>query len=161
MTGALRNYLLSMVAAALLAGILLSLTPEGSVRRTLRFICGLMLLLTVLGPVVKLDVTKLAENLSELRLRAAGQADAAESGNMELMAALIKEQAEAYIWDKAASLGMTPARVEVEMGTEEGYPCPRSVLITAVCTAAQRRRLTEQIEQELAVPSSKQEWSRG
>lgn len=161
MTGALRSYLLSMVAVALLSGILLSLTPDGPVRRTLRFICGLVLLLAALGPVAKLDLEWLAGNLSALRLRAEERIAGAEDGSMELMAALIKEQTEAYIWDKAASLGMTPVRVEVEIGMEGDYPCPRSVAITAGCTAAQRRRLTELIERELAVPSSEQEWTKG
>ena len=161
MTGVLRNYLLSIVAVALLSGILLSLTPTGPVRRTLRFICGLVLLLAALGPVAKLDMERLAGSLSELRLRAEERVEEAEDGSMELMTALIKEKTEAYIWDKAASLGMTPVRVEAEIGTEGGYPCPRSVAITASCTAAQRRRLTELIERELAVPSSEQEWSKG
>ncbi len=161
MTVALRSYLLSIVAVALLSGILLSLTPTGPVRRTLRFICGLLLLLAALGPVARLDVERLAEDLSELRLQAGERANEMEDGSIELMEALIKEQTEAYIWDKAALLGVTLMRVEVETGTEEGYPCPRAVSITANCTAEQRRKLTELIERELAVPSSEQEWLKG
>lgn len=161
MTGALRNYLLSIVAAALLSGILLSLTPTGSVRRTLRFICGLVLVLAALGPAADLDVEHLSGSLTEIRMQAGKQAETAEDGSMELLAALIKERTEAYIWDKAASLGMTLGQVEVETGAEGGYPAPCAVAITAGCTALQRRRLTELIERELAIPSSEQEWSEG
>ena len=105
MTGALRNYLLSIVAVALLSGILLSLTPTGPVRRTLRFICGLVLLLAALGPVAKLDMERLAGSLSELRLRAEERVEEAEDGSMELMTALIKEKTEAYIWTKRRRSG--------------------------------------------------------
>lgn len=69
MTGALRNYLLSIVAAALLSGILLSLTPTGSVRRTLRFICGLVLVLAALGPAADLNVEHLSGSLTEIRMQ--------------------------------------------------------------------------------------------
>lgn len=161
MTEALRGYLMSLIAVALLSGLLLSLAPGGPARRTLRFVCGLILLLAALGPVAKLDVERLAGNLSELRLRTEERVEETEDGSIDLMSALIKEQTEAYIWDKAASLGIIPVRIEVEIGTEEGYPCPRAVSITAGCTAEQRRKLTELIERELAVPSSEQEWSKG
>lgn len=161
MTESLRGYLLSVVAAALFSGILLSLTPTGPVRRTLRFICGLLLVLAALGPVARLDVERLAGNLSELRVQAGERAAEVKDNSMELMAALIKERTETYIWDKAASLGITLSRVEAEVDTGEGYPCPRAVRITAGCTMEQRRCLTEWIERELAVPSSEQEWSKG
>lgn len=160
MTGTLRGYLLSVVAVALFSGILLSLTPTGSVRRTLGFICGLLLTLAALGPAAKLDVERLVENFSELRTQAGERTAAAENGSVELMAALIKERTEAYIWDKAASLGISPSRIEAEVDAGGDYPRPRAVRIIASCTAEQRRRLTEWIERELAVPSSEQEWSK-
>lgn len=161
MTEGLRAWLLALVAVSLLSGVLLSLTPEGAARRTLRFVCGLLLILTALGPVAKLDVDRLAGDLSRLRLQSDKTARAVEDGSVELMAALIKEQAEAYIWDKAAALGFTPARVEAGIETAGDYPRPRAVRIAANCTAAQRQRLTAWIERELAIPSSEQEWSGG
>ncbi len=158
MTGAIRNYLLSVVAASMLSGILLSVTPNGAVRRTLSFLCGLVILLAALGPIARLDVEKLSQSMAGLRLETKRTAREAQSGNRELMEAIIKEQSEAYIWDKAAALGVSPSRVTVEVRTEGDWPVPCAAAIDASCTAAQRRRLSALIEQDLAIAPEEQEW---
>ncbi len=159
MSGALREYLLAVVAASLLAAVLLTLTPRGAAQRTLRFLCGLLLLLVALGPLARLDLERLAASLSQARFEAERTARQIESGSEELIAAIIKEQTEAYIWDKAEALGASPRRVTAEMRTVEGeqpYPC--GVTIAARCTDGQRRRLAAWIERELAIAPEKQEW---
>lgn len=158
MSGAIRDYLLSVVAASLLSGILLSVTPNGAVRRTLSFLCGLVILLAALGPMARLDAERLSQSIAGLRLETKRAAREAESGSQELMAAIIKERSEAYIWDKAAALGISLSRVAVEVRTEGDWPVPRAVRVGARCTAAQRQRLSALIEQDLAIPPEKQEW---
>ena len=49
MTEAVREYLLSVVAVALLSGVVLALTPKGAVHRTLTFLSGLAMILTAWG----------------------------------------------------------------------------------------------------------------
>ncbi len=158
MTEALRNYLLAVVAAALLSSILLSLVPKGGVRRTLSFLCGLILLLTVLGPLADLDGAALAEQLARMRLETERSARAVEDGSRELEAALIKEQAEAYIWDKAAELGISLERVSVGVDVTGEVPALRAVEVTAACTPAQRQRIQAVIERDLGIARERQEW---
>jgi len=155
---ALREYLLSVVAASLLAAVLLSLTPRGAAQRTLRFLCGLLLLLTALGPLARLDLERLAASLSHARIEAEQTAREVETGSAELIAAIIKEQTEAYIWDKAEAIGALPRRVTAEIQTGEAGPYPCGVTIAARCTNGQKRRLAAWIERELAIAPERQEW---
>lgn len=158
MSAALREYLLSVVAASLLSAVLLSLTPRGAAQRTLRFLCGLLLLLTALGPLARLDWERLASSFSSARFEAERTAREVETGSEELIAAIIKERTEAYIWDKAEAAGASPRRVTAEVRTGEGGPYPCGVTIAARCTEGQKRRLAAWIERELAIAPEKQEW---
>ncbi len=156
MTEALRAYLLSIVAAALLTSILLALTPKGPVHRALSFLSGIVLILTALGPAARLDLDAIAESLSGLRI---GSMQAfPENDEQDLLAAIIKEDAESYIWDKAAAVGFTPSEVAVEVRSGETYPYPYAAEVHGSYTEAQRRRVSALLEAELAIPAERQTW---
>lgn len=158
MTAAVREYLLSVVAVALLSGVVLALTPKGAVHRTLTFLSGLAMILTALGPVAKLDFDALAQSMSRTRIEAAEAAEGITVDNTELIAELIKEESEAYIWDKAAALGMVPTEVMVEVRTDGTYPYPYRAVLTVSCTIEQRQSMQKLLEEELAIPAERQEW---
>lgn len=159
MTESVRGYLLSVVAVALLSGIVLALAPKGAVHRTLTFLCGLSIILASLGPLAGLDFDTMAQALARTRVEAEAAAEGVTVDNEELIADIIKEETEAYIWDKAAGLGLTLSRVEVEVETGDAYPYPYGVTIAGSCTEAQKAAMTRLLEQELAIPSARQEWS--
>lgn len=64
----MKGYLFSLTAAALLSALVLALVPEGSVRRTVQLGCGLLLALTALSPLLKLDYDAIAKQIAEIRL---------------------------------------------------------------------------------------------
>ena len=158
MTEAVREYLLSVVAVALLSGVVLALTPKGAVHRTLTFLSGLAMILTALGPVAKLDFDTLAQSMARTRIQAEEAAEGVTVDNTELIAEIIKEEAETYIWDKAAALGITVTEVSVEVCTDSTYPYPYRAVIEAEGTEEQRKRLQQALEEELAIPAERQEW---
>ena len=61
MTGALGTYLLSVAAVGLLVSLILSLLPEGPLRRSGTFVGSLLLILAVLSPLVQLDADTIAQ----------------------------------------------------------------------------------------------------
>ena len=99
---ALRQYVISVVAAAMLCGIVVRLFPNGSGKQVGKLICGLFLAYTVLSPISRVDFS----NLPDFSLGYMGDAeDAAAMGEnlaRDSMADIIKEETEAYILDKAA-----------------------------------------------------------
>ena len=154
---AVRGYLMSVIAVSLLTGTLLALTPKGSSRRTLTFLCGLAVILTAIGPAARIRVEDLASALARAGLEASESAAPGISADQDLTAALIKEKAEAYILGEAAALGFSPsAEVTVETGGD--FPYPSAVTISGACSAAQRAELQHIIEAELAIPPERQEW---
>ena len=94
----MRGYLFSLTAAALLSALVLALIPEGSVRRTVRLGCGLLLALTALSPLLKLDYDAIAKQIAGIRLDTETARTGVEVQNRELQARIISEQAAAYIY---------------------------------------------------------------
>jgi len=158
MTEALQNYLLSVTAVSLLASSLLALVPKGGVRRVLSLLCGLAVILTVIGPLARLDAARMARAISQASMASDEAASGVEVKSRELVSAIIKEKTEAYILDKAGEMGFTP-RVEAEMDDGGDYPCPCGVRISGSWDAAQREKLSSLIEADLAIPENRQVWS--
>ena len=158
MTAAIREYLLSIVAVSLLSAILLALVPKGTVHRTLTFLCGLAVILATLGPIVRIDFDQIAQAMTRARVQAEEAAGGTALDSQELIAALIKEKAEAYIWDKAVSCGITPSEITVEVNTDGDYPYPYRAAVTGRFTSEQQAAVTRDLEENLAIPSQRQEW---
>ena len=157
MTGALGTYLLSVAAVGLLVSLILSLLPEGPLRRSGTFVGSLLLILAVLSPLVKLDADTIAQAIARVRMEAREAVSGVETDNREILAAIIKEDCETYIWDKSRDMGLVLEEVvTVEEGV--GYPYPTGVTITAGLAPAQQLALMEWIEETLGIPQEKQEW---
>lgn len=160
MTEALRSYLLSVIAAALLAAAAMSLLPKGSVRRVLGLCCGMLLAVTALRPVLRLDETALSQSLARFQMQAETARTGIEVKNRELVAAIIKSNTETYILDKASALGLE-AEVEVTVELEAAYPYPSAVTLTGSASAAQKQALRDYISENFAIPAERQTWRTG
>lgn len=157
MTAAVRGYLLSITAAALLLALVQALLPQGAARRTAAMVGGLLILLTVLSPLAKLDYDSLAKSIAQLQMETETMRTGIEVGSRDLMAGIIKQRCETYILDKAGQMGLT---LEVEITLSEGvdYPYPVSVTLRGAATEAQKRTLTAYITENLGIPAERQEW---
>ena len=150
----IRNWLVGVTCAAMIAALADGLMPPGTVRKIGKLTGGLVLLLAVLNPLLKLDTTALTRSLTEYKLDLSGYSEELQEENEDLMKAIIAEQSAAYIVDKAAELGME-CDVTVEVGGEGDYPIPETVTVRGNLTVAQREKLTRQIEADFAIPA---EW---
>ena len=159
-TEALRSYLLSVIAAALLSAVGLSLLPKGSVRRVLGLCCGMLLALCVLRPVLGLDEAALSQSLARFQMQAEEARTGIEVKNRELVAAIIKQSTQTYILDKASALGLE-ADVEVTVELETAYPYPSAVTVTCEAAAAQKLALQTYIIENFAIPAERQTWKTG
>lgn len=149
----LRQWLLGVIACALLVSLAEQLCPPGSVRKVLRLTGGLLLTLAMLRPLATIDAGGLAWDAGSYR-------EAVARLELELVAARenalsdgIAAELEAYIEDKAACLG-AEVRAEVHMGSANGVPAPESVTLRGAYSAA----LSEAIASELGVAKEKQTW---
>ncbi len=151
---ALRQYVISVVAAAMLCGIVVRLFPHGSGKQVGKLICGLFLAYTVLSPISRVDFSK----LPDFSLRCVDEAeDAAAMGEnlaRDSMADIIKEETEAYILDKAADLHAN-LRVEVTVGEDN---LPLAVTLSGEASPYARRQIQAVIANDLGISKENQKW---
>ena len=149
-----RGYLLRLTAGAFLSAGLLALIPKGTSKKAAAVLCGLVMLLLALTPLAQLDYDALSEAISRLELEKEEARTGIEIRNQELVARIISGRVQAYILDKAASLGLT---VTVELEMETRYP--KAVTIHGEATPAQKQQLQQYLEQTFAIPVQRQVWT--
>ena len=151
---ALRQYVISVVAAAMLCGIVVRLFPSGSGKQVGKLICGLFLAYTVLSPISRVDFS----NLPDFSLRCMDDAeDAAAMGEnlaRDSMADIIKEETEAYILDKAADFHAN-LHVEVTVGEDN---LPAAVTVSGEASPYARRQIQAIIANDLGIAKENQKW---
>ena len=148
-----RGYLLRLTAGAFLSAGLLALIPKGTSKKAAAVLCGLVMLL-----LAQLDYDALSEAISRLELEKEEARTGIEIRNQELVARIISGRVQAYILDKAASLGLT-VTVELEMETRAATPYPKAVTIHGEATPAQKQQLQQYLEQTFAIPVQRQVWT--
>lgn len=149
-----REYVLSLTAAALLGGILLSCVPEGSGRKILRLVCGILLTVTALKPLGQLRLPNLDAMSGEYRQQAeAAVAVGQEMARLEAREGIHKAL-EAYILDKAAELGVD---VTPEVFTDESG-IPVSVRLEGDVSSGMRQKIQTIITNDLGIPGEAQKW---
>ena len=156
----IRQWLLGITCAALVAGLAESLTPPGAVRKVGRLTGGLVLLIAMLHPLLALDQDALTRALTEYRLELSTYSDELEEENQSLMKGIIEERSNAYIQDKAEQMGIE-CQISVEVGEEGEWPVPESVTVFGSLTEEQRAELTQAIEVDFAIPAERQSYQSG
>jgi stage III sporulation protein AF len=149
-----RTWIVSVVTVSMLLNLVRLLTPKGSVQKIASFTGGLILLLALLQPLAKAELSKLVTDVGTY-------SEAVELRQKELVGEKenqlrqrIEERTAAYISDKAKTLG-TEVSAEVKTApSPEGIPVP----VEAEIAGAYTRELAEYIEQDLGIPAERQVW---
>lgn len=151
----LRTYILRIVTAAMISGLVMAMTQSSSFSSVIRLVSGVFLSAVVLQP--------LSGGLPEISLNwtanttREGEALAAEGSQaaQDAMADIITEELEAYIWDKAADLN---AAVEAELTLGEDL-LPVGVTIRGTVSDLAKGELEQLLEEELGIPKENQTWT--
>ena len=155
---AVRRYLFSLCAAALLCSLVRALVPKGRMKSICSLLCGMFLAMTALSGLAGWALEDVAEELSRMRIAAEEARTGVEIRNREALQAIIKQKTEAYIWDKAQELGLAVA-IDVTVAEDASYPYPAAVRITGSFSEMQRQSLTRYIEENLAIGKEQQTWT--
>ena len=149
----LRSWLLSIVACAVLVSLAEHLTDGGTMKKIVRFVGGMLLMLALLRPLLRIDLTDLAVNAGAYREAVAQLEEELGAQRQRELSARIAAQTGAYIEDKAASLG---ASIRAVVTTEErgGVPLPASVTLYG----EENAEIGAYIERELGIAKEDQLW---
>lgn len=150
------NWMLSVTASALLLGFL-SQMDDGKQKKLLQFVGNLLVLLTVIAPLAKLDPDWIAQSISKLQIQSEEIRTGVAVTNRDLQARIIKEKSEAYILDKAGELGVT-ITPDISLRDDAGYPYPYRIVVEGTITEKEKRMLSKILAEDLGIPEQRQEW---
>ena len=102
MIGALRTWLLSIIAAGLVLSILYALLPKGRLRPIVRTAGGVVLMLVILRPLTELDLEGFAVSYDDYAREIRELTEQYRAADTAELAAIIERETAAYISDKGA-----------------------------------------------------------
>lgn len=153
---ALGEYIVSVAVTALLTGIINGILKGIPGEKTAKFICNLVLLLSVLRPVIQLNTFKIPDAAFYFPDGSSLVSDGIGS-TQNAMWNIIKQRSEAYILDKAASMGL---EVTVQVGLSgDDPPVPVCVEISGTVSPYMKLQLEEMIQEDLNISKENQLWT--
>ena len=152
-----RSYVISVVAAALIVGIITGLQHKKDTSTVLiKMIGGLFLAFTVIRPIVSLDIGNIRAYIAAFS--ESGDEVVAEGEKLasEAYCSYIKSETEAYILDKADAFG---AELSVEVTLDDGEtPVPVGARIEGNVSPYAKACLREMMEEDLGIMEENQIW---
>lgn len=153
----MQAYLIRITAAAILASVLRKLAPKGISGRGTRLGAGLLVIFAALSPLGEANLYAAAEKITAYSYQAGFSEDTFQENTNDLMEELIKENAEAYILDKAQAMG-AEVQAEVETVVQDGCPIPWRVRLGGTVSREQQAELTRILREDLGIPEERQMW---
>ena len=153
----IRQYIFSICCSAIIVGIVQGFFQKASVLSSLtKIICGMLLAINVITPIIQIQTL----DFPDIETFWFNQADQLIAEGTQLASehksAIIKQRTQAYILDKAASMGLS-LTTDVVLNTETLQP--ESVVLTGNITPYEKNILTQYIQQNLAIPKESQVWN--
>ncbi len=156
--GNIGAYLFGITVSALLCSTLLYfLGDKGGVSSAIKLLCGIIMAVSVLSPWVDVDFSGLLSMDIGILEESQHAAAMGEFSAQKEMTKIITEKTQAYILDKAESLGAS-LNVTVHL-TEDLPPIPCGVRLQGSVSPYGKQVLTDWITKELNIPREAQEWS--
>ena len=154
MMALLRTWLFGLTAVSALLALAESMVAQDSIRRVLRLAGGVLMIVVLLQPVARIDLSDVNLSLDAYRQEVADLEQSYARQQETQLAAGIEEELASYIEDKARQLGLDcQVSVTTAVG-EDGIPLPRSITVTGAYSEA----LCQIIETDLGIPQENQNW---
>ena len=154
---AVRQYLLSVTAAAIVCSIINRVIGKtGTYAAIVKLITGLFLVFTVISPFAKLQIADLPAYMDSLTVDADLVVKDGQQTARDAVREIIKAEAEAYILDKAAALDLTVEAEVIVSDTDIPQPC--AVTLRGSASPYAKQRLQQLIANDLGIPEEKQTW---
>ena len=148
------EYIAQAVAAALLCGIIVSMTKHSSGGSIVRMLCGVFMTIVLIQPLAGTNVSFLESILPDITGDAEAVASEGAAAAEDIRREYIKQRVEAYILSRAKTM---EADIQANVSLDEDC-VPVSVSIAGRISPLSRSRLTQMIASELGIPKERQEW---
>lgn len=149
MRESIRAYLLAIVAVCMLTALACALLEKSKLQKIVKLIGGALLLLAVVMPLLHLDGDSIASAFDDFTGGAAFDTAQTTKNFQTRLRALVKENTERCIEEKAAALGGI-VQAEVTLDFAEA-PSPAAAVITGTLTPQQADALGEFLRDSLGI----------
>lgn len=152
MTG-IKNWLSGIIVVCAGLSLCHAMLPKGKFRTILRFCGGMVLIITVIEPLIKVDWSGILRKYEDWEWKMEAKTETYREEQQTELEALIAEKTVAYIEKKAASLGVV-CHAQVKCTEREGVPFPTEIVLDIPYYA----ELSEQIYHDLDITKERQFW---
>ena len=146
----MRSWIISITVSAMIIALAEGLMPAGTVKKVGKLTGGLVLMLGILQPIVRMDYEELflvANGLESITVESQVQL---QEDNNAMLKSIIEEEVAAYVLDKAQNLGCT-IRVSVTCAVEGTELYPAKVQIRGKLTPQQQGELAKVLQADLGI----------
>ena len=152
----MRNYIISIVVAGIVCGIAGTMLSKNTATGKLaNILTGVLMCVTILTPLTKISFDHITDYFDTLSMDADYYTQSGKTAAQTDIYTIIKSQTEAYILDKAKSLGLEVA-VEVELDDNNSVPC--GVTVTGAISPYAKRVMVAYIEETIGIAKENQRW---
>ena len=152
----MRNYIISIVACAIICAIACSaFDDKKSISKIIKILTGILMTMTILIPLKQFNSYKLSGYLKNASTEANIYVEEGKNDFKNNVAEIIKTRTEAYILDKANSMELDIS-VEVELSDNNSIPC--EIKVTGSVAPYEKSILSDYIEVTLGIPKENQKW---
>lgn len=160
MITAIRTWLISVTAAAVITAAADSLMPDGAVRKIGKLTGGLLMIVAILQPIKQFDLETMSDILTEYRIESQVSSEVLEIENQAIMKMIIEGETSAYVQSKADALGISCFAETVCKIDESGNIYPVSMVVYGDMSQEQKAMLTRLIEGDLAISAENVRYER-
>ncbi len=116
---------MGLSGGAVFCAVMCELCPKGTVKSVVKLLCGMVMALALISPLINMEPAQYPLNLAGYRLMAEEAAANGKSESDALSRTIIEEQCRAYILDKGQTLGADIQGAGVKLRwSEEGFWYP-------------------------------------
>lgn len=156
----IQEWVRGLVFSGAVCSVALMLSPDGRVKKVLKLLCGAVMCIAFISPAAQLDFGAYSKAMAKYSLEAESYIHDGENESKNLNRTIIQDKCEAYILDKANTLGAEIISVDVlARWSEEGYWYPVSADICAACSVEEKSCLEDYIQAQLGIKRDDQTWS--
>ena len=154
----IRQYIIGVVAAALLCGISNTLIHEKTALGAgVKFVTGILMVLAVLQPWTDISLDVFTDWRDGISADASDIVAYGKESAMDAYRAGIKEQLESYIQDEANALG---AELSVQITlTDDDVPVPERVVLSGDISPSGRQSMEALLTERLGISREEQIWT--
>ena len=152
----LRQYVLTIISMAMICSLVQQLFKDNHHAGVLKIICGSMITLTVLQPLLRIDDIHIDSYFKDITSDSYWAVEEGEANAEHAAIQIIRDKTSAYICDKANTLG---ASLSVDVELSGSYPpIPSRFIIRGAASPYVKKQIVEYIHNEFGVSEENQLW---